>query len=291
MEMIAGWDALNGYPDAPPIMMGAMFADAITGLQMAAMALVALEYRNQAGEGQHVDGSMYEAAVGYIGEEMMRASLRPGETVRRSNRSLYMAPHGLFRCAGDDSWVAIAVRDDADWRALVDLAASSSATADPSSPLALRPSKGGRGTSSDGGLLGRREWHTVAGRLTDVDALEAAISAWTAAQDAHSLMRRLQEAGVPAGAVQTPAEVLEDEHFKARDWFIPMTHADMGTHRQNGFPWRFSRSAMVAATPSPRLGEHSREVLSRELGLSDAEIEALFAEGVSRDVLASRAKV
>ncbi len=255
-EMHAGWDSLQGYPDRPPIMLGAMFADAITGLQMASMALVAIEHRDRAGQGQKVEGSMFEAAVAYIGEELMRASLRPGETSRRVNRHPDMAPHGVFPCAGEDRWIAIAARDDADWRAFAEVSG-----------------------------LDRPEWSTAAGRVQDVEALESAISGWTAGQDAREVMLRLQKAGVPAGVVQTTAEVLEDEHFTANGWFIPMAHPDLGTHRQNGFPWRFSRTPPSVRVATPRLGEHSREVLAGELGLSAAEIEALFAEGVSGEVL------
>ena len=243
-EMQGGWDALHGYPDREPIMLGAMFADAITGLQMAAMTLTALEHRNQTGRGQRVEGGMFEAAVSYIGEEVMRAALRPGETSRRANRHLDIAPHGVYRCQGDDCWIAIVVRDDAEWRRLLEVAG---------------PSAG----------LGRAEFATLAGRLEEVDALDAAISAWTADKDGRALMRALQAAAVPAGVVQDMAEAMEDEQFQAREWFIPMAHPDLGTHRYNGFAWRFSRSTCVAAFGSQRLGESSREVLSSELGLTD----------------------
>jgi hypothetical protein len=64
-----------------------------------------------------------------------------------------------------------------------------------------------------------------------------------------------------------------------------MAHPDLGTHRYNGFAWCFSRSTCVAAFGSQRLGESSREVLSSELGLTDDEIEALFAAGVSGQTL------
>lgn len=260
-EMHAGWDALIGYADRPPILLGSMYADAISGLQMAAMALVALEHRDQTGEGQRVEGGMFEASVSYIGEELMRASLGIPGTERRANRSHDMAPHGAFPCVGEDRWLAIAVRDDDDWRCLVRTAG---------------PAAG----------LDRPEFATMSGRLDRVEDVERAVAAWTSSQEARDLMLRLQAAGVPAGVVQNTAEMLADEHLRARGWLIPMTHADLGTHRYAGFAWRFSRSELVAESPPPRLGEHSRALLSSELGLSEAEIDVLFADGVTGQTLA-----
>ena len=283
-EMHAGWDSMLGYPDHEmPLMLGAMFADAIAGLQMAATALVALEHRNQTGEGQNVEGAMFEAAVGYIGEELLRASAGAGTTERRANRHPDMAPHGSFPCAGEDSWLAIAVRDDADWQHLLEVAGSqdrSPVGAQRAAPLQrAEPSTGYRALNLD-----RPEYATIAGRLANIDALERDMASWTRDQDAHDLMRRLQAAGVPAGVILDTSQALEDEHFKATGWFIPMTHPDMGTHRQCGFPWRFSRTPPSVRVPTPRLGEHTRAILTGELGLTPAEIEGLFAEGVTAEV-------
>jgi crotonobetainyl-CoA:carnitine CoA-transferase CaiB-like acyl-CoA transferase len=263
-EMFSGWDSLMGYPEEPPIMLGVMYADAITGLHMAASALVALEHRDRTGRGQRVEGSMFEAAVGYIGEELMRASVRPGETIRRGNRHLDSAPYGVFRCSGDDRWIAIAARDEVEWGRLVAVASAHSG-------------------------LDRAQFATNEARMANIDALERAITAWTAGEDAYALMAALQAAGVPAGVVQENADVMADPHFAARQWFIPMTHPDLGTHRYNGFNWRFSRSVCVAATPSPRLGEYSREVFREELGLSEAEIDGLYERGVSGETLQKQA--
>jgi len=259
-EATSGWDSLLGYPGGPPLMMGAMQADAITGLQMAALALVALLYRQQGGPGQHVEGSMFEAAVGYIGEQILHASLTGEQASRGGNRDPAMAPHGAFPCQGDDAWIAISVRDQTDWEALLSVVADEPELHDP-------------------------RFTTLAGRLAAVDDLEAALSRWTATEDRHVLAARLQKAGIPAAPVQRGDEVLHDPHLTARAWFKPMTHADMGTHLHHGHPWRFSRTPPVCATPAPRLGEHSAEVLAGELGLTLDEIARLTEFGISGSVL------
>ena len=108
IEAMAGWDALFGYPDDGPMVLGFYQMDAITGLQMAACALLALVHRDLTGEGQEVSGSMIEAAVPYIGEEVLRAS-REGRNERWGNRHPAMAPHGVYPTTGDDEWIAIAL--------------------------------------------------------------------------------------------------------------------------------------------------------------------------------------
>ncbi|MEX1103079.1 MAG: CoA transferase, partial [Dehalococcoidia bacterium] len=210
-ETHSGWDALLGYRDGPPMMMGAMQADAITGLQMAATTLVALEEVARSGRGQHVDGSMFDAAVSYIGEEIMLASLA-GEVARRDgNRSREMAPHGAFPCAGADRWIAIAVRDDSDWARLV---------AVDGAPAKLREER----------------FRPAAGRLASVDEVESVIADWTRGCDTGELMRVLQRAGVPAGVVQRTDEVLDDPHLNARAWHQLLEHPDLGMRRYDGFP-------------------------------------------------------
>ncbi len=259
-ETQSGWDALLGYPGGPPMMMGNMQADAITGLQMAATALVAVAHRDRTGEGQRVEGSMFEAAIGYIGEEVLRASLAGEAESRRGNRHPGMAPHSAFPCTGDDEWIAIAVRDDADWQAL-------------------------RSFAGPGAGLNDPRFDSTEGRLANVETLEAALTDWTRGWPARDLMSRLQTARVPAGVVQRTNEVFDDAHFQARDWFTPLDHADLGVRRYNGFPWRLSRTPPLAVLPPPRLGEHSAEVLTGELGLSENEYRSLVAKQVTGSLL------
>ncbi|HZU77324.1 MAG TPA: CoA transferase, partial [Dehalococcoidia bacterium] len=256
IETIAGWTALFGYPDEPPMSLGEMEADPLSGLQMAAHTLVALEHRARTGHGQRIDGSMFEAAAGYIGEEILLAQTSADQPHPRGNRDRAMAPQGAFPCLGLDSWIAITVRDDRDWRALLGVAGEASQLRDP-------------------------RFATAAGRLALVEAVEAAVAAWTATQDARELMSRLQAAGVPAGVVLKTDEVPHDSHIQARGWFRPLDHPDLGTHLYNGYPWRFARSPLAWGVPPPRIGEHSAAVLAERLGIGDEKYERLVAAGVT----------
>jgi crotonobetainyl-CoA:carnitine CoA-transferase CaiB-like acyl-CoA transferase len=258
IEAVAGWDFFHRYPNGDPMVMGFYQADAITGLQMAATTLVAYVHRLRTGEGQAIDGSMYEAAVGYIGETLLEAQLGVQQTAF-GNRDADVAPSGVFRCAGPDAWIAITVASDAAWRSLAAMAPGVDDAA----------------------------WATNTERLQRQDEIERAIEAWTAGEDADALERRLQGAGVAAARVRNLEDVLCCPHMSARAWFRRLSHADVGEHAYNGLPWRFAGVAAREHRPSPRLGEHGREILIRELGLSDAEVDALEAAGVTGAVLAS----
>lgn len=247
IEAICGWDALFGYRDREPMVMGFYQTDAFTGLHMAITALIALINRDLTHEAQNVRGSMIEAAIGYIGEEVLAAGLGH-PTKRLGNRHPNFAPYGVFETADVDQWVAIACCTDADWLHLKRVLGLDTSTFD----------------STDA-------------RLAHVDELEELVNRWTRRQSKRKIVEVLRHASVPAAAVVDSLEVLSDEEFQRRGWFQRQFHADIGDHWQGGFAWRFSNSQLTARLPSPRLGEHTTEIL-KSLGYSDMRIAALFDE-------------
>ena len=258
IEALAGWDWLHRYPGGEPMVMGFYQADAICGLQMAATTLVALFHSRRTGQGQAVDGSMLEAATGYMGEVLLDAALG-GEQTPSGNGDLDCAPHGVYPCAGEDRWIALAVDSDESWRRLA-AASSREDLADPA--------------------FGRH-----ADRIANAQKLDEALAEWTCAEQAEHLMECLQAAGVATSVVRFTPEVMACGHLERRGWFRRIEHPDMGEHRYNGHPWRFAGLPERSDSPPPRLGEHSREVLSERLGLSDDEIDDLFERGVTGVVL------
>jgi crotonobetainyl-CoA:carnitine CoA-transferase CaiB-like acyl-CoA transferase len=255
IEGIAGWDYLHRHPGDPPVVMGFYQADAISGLQMAAVTLVALIHQRRTGEGQAIDGSMMEAAAGYIGEMLLAAQVgdEPGPI---GNRDPDQAPSGVYPCAGEDCWLALSVPDDAAWARLASIV-----------------------PGLDDPVLATAEERTK--RHDDIDA---AIGAWTSSMSAEAAGERLQGAGVPAAPVRSLSEALACHHLG--HWFRPNSHADTGAHRYNGFAWRFEGVETPRDLPPPRLGEHSRAILEGELGLSGSEVDDLMARGVTGEVLA-----
>lgn len=258
IEALAGWDWLHRYPGGEPMVMGFYQADAICGLQMAATTLVALFHSRLTGHGQAVDGSMLEAATGYLGEVLLDAALG-GEQTPPGNGDPDHAPHGVYPCAGDDRWIALTIDSDESWRRL----AAASGRED----------------------LAASVFDRQPDRIANAEKLDEALAEWTCAGQAEHLMERLQAAGVAASVVRFTPEVMACGHLERRGWFRRIDHPDMGEHRYNGHPWRFTGLPERSDSPPPRLGEHNREVLSERLSLSEAEIDDLFERGVTGAVL------
>ena len=93
---------------------------------------------------------------------------------------------------------------------------------------------------------------------------------------------------MPAAAVHSTLTHLRDPHLAARDWWLQLTHPDTGTRQYQGFPWRLRRRPAACATPAPRLGEHTVEILEETLCLSDEAIDELIESGVVAGLTASR---
>ena len=257
IEAMSGWDALFGYRDGDPMVMGFYQTDAFTGLQMAVCTLIGVINRDLTGEPQNVRGSMLESAIGYIGEEIIGAGLGRA-FVRWGNRHPDFAPHGVFPTNERDQWVAVACRNNEEWRRLRMLIGFESAKFD-----------------------------TLSERLIHVDRVEELVASWTSTQTREVVSDVLRTAGVPAVPAVDCLEIIDHPEFTSRNWFQRQSHADVRDMWYGGFAWRFSDSFLTADLPPPRLGEHSEEVL-RELGYSTDRINDLFEKDTIGRVLVRR---
>ena len=115
---LAGFFHLTGWPDRPPCGPFGAYSDYMSPRFALCALLAALDHRRRTGEGQYLDFAQAEAACHFLdaGAARLRRE-RPRRHARRQRRR-GMAPHGVYPSAGDDAWVAVACRDDADWRAL-----------------------------------------------------------------------------------------------------------------------------------------------------------------------------
>ncbi len=259
VQAVSGLTFASGLPGEPPAGWGYSYMDHTGGYYMAMAILLALIHRRRTGEGQWVDLACTDAALTLHGPALLdwtvngRPSRREGQPHSNRNTSPAMAPHGIYPCAGDDAWVAIACRDEADWRRL----------------------------SAEIGELwtGDPRYASLEARLADQDGLDAHIAAWTAGQDKFEVERRLRRAGAPCSAVQTPAERIDQDPDTADLW-PTVTHTAMGEVRVDGYPARLSKTPWRMERGAPCLGEHNESVFGRLLGLGPAEVAALREEGV-----------
>ncbi|MEA2627160.1 MAG: hypothetical protein QOD06_3205, partial [Candidatus Binatota bacterium] len=249
-----GLSSLSGYPGGGPSEVGISLGDPNAGLHAALAVLAALHHRRRTGEGQYVDMSQWEAAVGLAAEGLMDHVMNGTQPPRHGSRDLLEAPQGVFRCAGDDEWVAIACWSDAQWQAL----ARSIGRAD---------------------LAGDERLRSASGRKQNEDEIEAAIGAWAAGKTPDEVVEVLQGAGVPSYRPLTNRGVAEDEQLNSWGLFTDLERAESGVRRHVGAPWRFGESAVGVTRPAPLLYADTDRVLVDVLGYDAAEIARLRALG------------
>lgn len=246
----SGHAAMTGWPGSEPHMPSFAYGDVVAPMFLSVAILAALEHRARTGMGQHVDVSQIEPMVHVIADLFAAEDKR----TKTGNTRPLMAPHGVYPCAGDNAWIAIAVENEAQWHALcVGLDAPELAT--------------------------DTRFATMADRLAHRDALDDALAALTKGEDKSALANRLATASVPVGAVQDGRDVFENEELQTSGHYVRLAHPVLGASSMPAPPMRFSRTP-VAVTRAPLLGEHTIEVFSEMLGRERAEIESLVAEGV-----------
>jgi len=255
IEQLSGLAWLNGYPDGPPHRSAISYGDPMAGATAAAATIAALLFRRWTGRGQHVELAQWEALLPFTGEFFVEYSMTGREPARRGNRHASMAPHGVYRCAGEDTWVAIAVGTDEEFAALCQVIG--------------RPE-----------LARDARFADVVSRHRNQDELAETVSAWTGERSPAEAADPLQAAGVTAEPVRTVQELVEDGHLRARGFLEEMTHREAGTWLTDGPAWRFDRTPAHVRLPAPCFGEHNDYVFRHLLGLNDAEVADLEREGV-----------
>lgn len=209
--------------------------------------LAALAARDRTGRGTHVDLAEVETAAAVMGPMMLdyvvngRASVVPGNQVPGALLS------EVVRCHGDDSWLAVEIEDAADWATLAELLGRADLAETVQAPDEQAPDEQARA------------------------ALGAALAAWAGERTAQQAMRMLQKAGLAAGAVQDAEDVVRDPQHRERHYLLEMDHPDLGVAEYAAPPHRLAKTPPVVRRPTPRLGDHTVEVLAEWLGMSPAE--------------------
>ncbi|MET7397984.1 CoA transferase [Dactylosporangium sp. NPDC005572] len=245
----------SGLPGRAPLGTGTHYPDHVPNPGHALVALLSAVYRRvRTGRGAQIELSQFESTVNLVGPALLAGSAGAPPPAPAGNRVPGAAPHGVFPCREPDTWCAIAVGTDAQWAALC---------------TAL-----GRAD-----LLADARLGTLLGRKAHEDRLEEEIAASSRTVEAWALMRRLQDAGVPAAVVATAQDVLADEHLRKRGYWVQQDHPAMGAMTVAGLPFR-SDVDEAGPTPAPLLGADTWEIAESVLGMHRAEYERLVAAGV-----------
>ncbi|MET8047322.1 CoA transferase [Streptosporangium sp. NPDC005286] len=255
MEQAGGMAWMTGAADGPPLIPRGV-CDPLAGLHAAFASIAAFEVRDATGAGMQVESTMVEAALNVAAEALLEASVNGRELRRDGNRGPGAGPQGVYRCAGDDEWVALALLDDDAWPALARLL--------------------GRDD-----LAGRADLAHEPGRRASADELDEAIGSWSARVDVGDAVDRLRAAGVAAARVSPAADLLTDAQLTARGFWEPVTHPTAGEFLTAGLPFRLaSVGEPWFHTPAPLLGQHNEEILTGILGMDSDEIRVLAEEKV-----------
>jgi crotonobetainyl-CoA:carnitine CoA-transferase CaiB-like acyl-CoA transferase len=258
MEQMTGLAWLTGHPDDQPrIQRGP--CDPLAGMHAAFALLVALAEREATGRGVHVECTMVEGALNAAAEPLIEFTAYGRLMHRCGNRSPGAAPQGLYPCRGSrpgrERWLALSVATDAQWEALREVLGRPAWSDDPA--LATR--------------AGRRDAH---------DRIDEALRPWFAGRDRETLVDALLAAGVPAAPVADPREASANPQHRARGFFEPFAHSVVGDQCAPRVPFTYTTVERWLRSAAPTLGQHNREILGGLLGLDDAAIAALAADGV-----------
>ncbi len=244
---MCGLADLTGFPGRDPIGLGTLHTDFTVPYFAAMHVLAALVERDRTGAGQYLELSQYEASVHLLDTELVEHLNNGTAPARRGNRSARLVPHGVYPCAGDDGWVAIACRDDDDWHRFCALADFEGAWS-----------------------LGERQEH--------IDAVESAVAAWTETREKWAAAAELQGVGVPASPVEDLSELLGRDEGMASDFHALELPGGLTVYvQEEPIVWDGQR---LPLTRAPQWGEHTQEILSADLGLDAEAISDLAAKNV-----------
>ena len=238
----------------PPVGSQTVYPDYVSGVLSAILIVAGVLYRDRAQRGASIDLSQAEATAYMIGASLIEAEAHGRDVDPIGNDCPFAAPHGCFRCKGEDRWCVIAVETDEQWRALGKL---------------LGPE-----------LAQDQRFNAFESRMRYRDELNALIERWTRERDCYEVMEALQQAGVPGGVVQNGADLVADSHLRERGFLVEVHNQRLGRVVLPGFPLRFADCAVKPKWEFPELGRDNEEVLRAVLGYSAERISTFAAEGV-----------
>ena len=258
IHALTGLTYLTSVPGRRDIGFGYSLTDHLSGVAAALGILEGVEHRRRTGQGLDVDVAQYELGLGLMGPAMLDYFANGTDPEPVANRHPFggWAPHGIYPAQGEDRWVAIAVRGDEQWRALCEVMGDPELADDP-------------------------RFATHEARIAFEDALDARVSAWTAARDRYEVMDACQERGIAAGAVQDGGDIATaDPHLAAREFLGTIPTEDGGEQGAERFPAHIDGQRPTTGYAARSLGADTFDVLTELLGMSPEVVGELVADGV-----------
>ena len=227
MQHMGGVSLMSGEEGEPPATINSSYSDYHTGVFQPVAIMGALMRRRLTGQPATMESSIFKSGAVTAGPAVLDYQSTGRMPPRIGNRDPFAAPHGVYRCQGDDRWCAIAVKTDDQW-------------------LAFCQAVGSPDWCSEDAFA------SIESRLANQDRLDELVGKWTADKTAEEVMVRLQEAGVPASLVSQGKDLYESEHLKSRDFFrtTPFYLADRARPA-----WEWEGGEGIASATPPKMSE------------------------------------
>ncbi len=260
VQAMGGVIAATGFPDGPPVKAGPAFADIMGGVHLFAGIASALYQREKTGQGQLVEVSMHDTIYPTLASPLGAIYNNPGIEMpeRTGNRhsGMAVAPYNVYRAA--DGYIAVMSAKPAHASAVVRLVGGEVMAMDP-------------------------RFSGSAALIANIDALDAAVEAWTSQYKRWDIVAKLAEVGVPSAPVLSVREVAEDPHLRSRGMIRDVQHPVLGSIPVPGSPIRIGTSHLADIRAAPQLGADSDDILGDVLGLGGEQLAALRAAGALGD--------
>ena len=252
---LAGWGTTLAYTEGEAVAPFSAYTDYI-GVRYVAVAIIAaLEYRRRTGKGQYIDNSQVECSVDFLAQGVLDYQTNHRLPQRLGNRDPYCAPHGAYRCKGEDRWCAIAVTTEEEWRKFC-------------------------------GIIGNPPWtddlrfKTLRDRKDNEDELDGLVENWTVNHTPEEIVEMMQNGGIASAVVTNAKDLADNPQLAHRKHYKVLEHSEIGPHSYENFAFRLSETPAAPCKAAPCLGEHNAYVCTEILGLSDEEFVDLLTEGV-----------
>jgi crotonobetainyl-CoA:carnitine CoA-transferase CaiB-like acyl-CoA transferase len=252
MECLTGMAWLTGFADGPPVLLRGA-CDPLAGMHAAFATVLTLLGQGQGDDGRLVESTMVEAVLNVAAEQVVEFGASGTLLRREGNRGPTAAPQGVYRCAGQDQWIAIAVANDEQWRSL-------------------------RVVLGDPPGLRRGDFSDSSGRRAAADQIDGELSSWTRGHSAEGAFQLLVDGGVPSAPVVAPRDISMNPQLRHRRLFEVERHPVTGDHEVPTLPFRFSRVDHWLRSPAPTLGQDNDAILE-DLGYSADSRERMRAGG------------
>jgi crotonobetainyl-CoA:carnitine CoA-transferase CaiB-like acyl-CoA transferase len=244
---------LTGFPDGPPVKVGNSIGDLVAGMAAAQGVTLALLSRSQTGKGQKVEIGMLDVMASLLTYQAGLYWNAGGKPARRGNQHPSIVPYEVFQA--QDAYLTLGVANNSLWERMCRAIGREDLARDP-------------------------RFDSEANRVTNRDALGPLLNSIFSTRPAADWLKRLDDAGVPAGRIKTVAEVCESEHLRARGMFVNVKHPKAGSVTAMGVPIRLWSTPGAAQAPAPLLGQHTDEILTGLLRIPKPKIAKLRGAGI-----------